>query len=231
MVADAAQIGQRSAELVDARPAAVSVGELKAAWIAIQAGQFRTPTETTQDVGQPATLPGVTGWVPGPGERVLIERATNALASVRQVPAPRVPDLPVALTVLDVGWDIGQVAATPTWLGVQVRGADLMVLVTRASVPGLRRLESALDLLAGVHACAAVLGPKPKKWPRPVRYSAGPLTRALLEAGRLFDVPADRGLAIAGLDATPLPAALQKAAATLLHLLPTANTTTRGETP
>ena len=75
-----------------------------------------------------------------------------------------------------------------------------------------------------------MIGPKPKKWPRPVGYSAGPLTRALEAAGRLVDVPQDRALAISGLDATPLPTPLLEAASTLLRLLPPADTIKKGKT-
>ena len=171
------------------------------------------------------------GWTRGTRDGVLLERASNVLVSIQEVPTPSVPDRAIALTVLDVGWGIGQVLATPGWLGEQVRGADLVVLVTTATVPSLRRLEGVLDLLVGTSTCAAVIGPRPKKWPRPVGYSAGPRTRALEEAGRLVDVPADRALAIAGLDATPLPASLLQAAATLLRLLPPAGTTMKGDTP
>ena len=281
-------------QTLGARRAAVSVDELKRAWIAVQAGRFRTGTGATRDLHQPASPPAGKAWEPGPAERVLpvigcagscgattislalagaaamparvvecssvtasglaaastaelglhesgwtrgtrdgilLERASNVLVSVQEVPTPSVPDRNIALTVLDVGWEIGQVLATPGWLGGQVRGADLVVLATTATVPGLRHLESALDLLAGTSTCAAVIGPKPKKWPRPVGYSAGPRTRALEAAGRLVDVPADRALAITGLDATPLPASLLHAAATLLRLLPPADTTMKGDTP
>jgi len=171
------------------------------------------------------------GWTRGTRDGILLERASNVLANLQEVPTPSVPDRPIALTVLDVGWEIGQVLATPGWLGGQVRGADLVVLVTTATVPGLRHLEGALDLLAGTSTCAAVIGPRSKKWPRPVGYSAGPRTRALQAAGRLVDVPADRALAIAGLDATPLPSSLLQAAATLLRLLPPVGTTMKGDTP
>jgi hypothetical protein len=171
------------------------------------------------------------GWTRGTRDGILLERASNVLMSIQEVPTPSVPDRPIALTVLDVGWEIGQILATPGWPGGQVRGADLVVLASTATVPGLRRLESALDLLAGTSTCAAVIGPRPKKWPRPVACSAGPRTRALEEAGRLVDVPADRALAIAGLDPTPLPASLLQAAATLLRLLPPAGTTMKGDTP
>ena len=171
------------------------------------------------------------GWTRGTRDGVLLERASNVLVSIQEVPTPSVPDRIIALTVLDVGWEIGQVLTTPAWLGEQVRSADLVILVTTATVPGLRRLEGALELLAGTSTCAAVIGPKRKKWPRPVGYSAGPLTRALEAAGRLVDVPQDRALAIAGLDATPLPTPLLDAAATLLRLLPPADTTMKGNTP
>ena len=144
---------------------------------------------------------------------------------------PSAPDRLIDLTVLDIGWEIGQVLVTPAWLGGQVRSADLLVLVTTATVPGLRRLECALDLLSGTNTCAAVIGPKPKKWPRPVGHSAGPLTRALEAAGRLVDVPEDRALAIAGLDATPLPTPVLDAAATLLRLLPAARSAMKGNAP
>jgi len=171
------------------------------------------------------------GWTRGTRDGVLLERASNVLVSVEEVPTPSIPDRIIALTVLDVGWEIGQVLTTPAWLGEQVRGADLVILVTTATVPGLRRLEGALELLAGTSTCAAVIGPKRKKWPRPVGYSAGPLTRALEAAGRLVAVPQDRALAIAGLDATPLPTPLLAAAATLLRLLPPADTTKKGNAP
>jgi hypothetical protein len=171
------------------------------------------------------------GWTRGTRDGVLLERASNVLANLQEVPTPSVPDRNIALTVLDIGWEIGQILATPGWLGGQVRGADLVVLATTATVPGLRRLEGALDLLAGTSTCAAVIGPKPKKWPRPVACSAGPRARALEVAGRLVDVPADRALAITGLDATPLPASLLQAAATLLRLLPAVGTTMKGDTP
>ena len=171
------------------------------------------------------------GWTRGTRDGVLLERASNVLVSVEEVPTPSIPDRNIGLTVLDVGWEIGQVLTTPAWLGEQVRSADLVILVSTATVPGLRRLEGALELLAGTRICAAVIGPKRKKWPPPVGYSAGPLTRALDQAGRLVAVPEDRALAIAGLDATPLPTPLLDAAAALLRLLPPADTTKKGKTP
>lgn len=171
------------------------------------------------------------GWTRGTRDGVLVERASDVVSSIASVPTPSVPDRDITLTVLDVGWEIGQILTTPAWLGEQVRSADFVVLVAIATVPGLRRLEGALDLLAGTRTYAAVIGPRRKKWPRPVGYSAGPLTRGLDEAGRLVDVPENRALAIAGLDTAPLPAPVLAAAATLLRLLPAGNTSAKESTP
>ena len=171
------------------------------------------------------------GWIRGTRDGVLLERSSTVLACVEQVPTPSRPDRPVGLSVLDVGWQIGQVLASTGWLGRQVRGADLVVLVATATVPGLRRLEYALALLAGTDACAAVIGPPRRRWPRPLRYAAGPLTESLEQAGRLIVIPPDRALAIAGLDTTALPSPLLDAAAALLRFSPTPQTTTKGSTP
>jgi len=181
--------------------------------------------------------PHESGWTRGTRDGILLERASDVLVSIQEVPTPSVPDPSIGLTVLDVGWEIGQVLTAPAWLGEQVLSADLVVLVTTATVPGLRRLEGALDLLVATGTrdagttCAAVVGPKRKKWPRLVGQSVGPLTRGLDQAGRLIDVPEDRALAIAGLDATSLPTPLLAAAATLLRLLPARDTVTKRSTP
>ena len=70
------------------------------------------------------------GWTRGTRDGVLLERASNVLVSVEEVPMPSVPDRIIGLTVLDVGWEIGQILTTPAWLGEQVRGAGLVILVT-----------------------------------------------------------------------------------------------------
>jgi hypothetical protein len=182
--------------------------------------------------------PHESGWTRGTRDGVLLERVSDVLVSIQEVPTPSTPDPFIGLTVLDVGWEIGHVLTARAWVGEQVLSADLVVLVTTATVPGLRRLEGALDLLAatgtrdaGTRPCAAVIGPKRKKWPRPVEYSVGPLTRGLDQAGRLVGVPQDRALAIAGLDGTPLPTPLLAAAATLLRLLPARGIAMKGSTP
>jgi hypothetical protein len=45
------------------------------------------------------------GWGRGMRGDVLLERAGGLLTRIDEVPLPSVPDRPLALTVLDVGWD------------------------------------------------------------------------------------------------------------------------------
>jgi hypothetical protein len=268
-------------QLVQEPPAVVSVAELKRAWLAVRAGQFRCTARLVPRTGPPAG-PVDAGWEPAAGDRVLpvlgctggcgastlalalataattaarvveccsptdsgliaastaelgvfepgwargtrgevlIERVSAPLARVEEVPRPGAPDRPVRLTVLDVGWEIGQVLGTGTWLAGQVRDAGRVLLATTATVPGLRRLETTLGLLAPRTVCAAVLGPRRRRWPRPVRHGIGPLTRSLDRAGRLVDLPESRRLAVNGVDTAPLPPALLDATARVLDLL------------
>jgi hypothetical protein len=92
-----------------------------------------------------------------------------------------------------------------------------VVVVTCATVPGLRHLECAHASLDGTPLVVAVVGPPRRRWSKAVRHSAGALTRAADSAGRLLVAPYDRRLAVAGLDSTPLPTAVLEAAATALE--------------
>jgi len=156
------------------------------------------------------------GWVQGSRGDLLLQRTGVALASLHDVPSP-MPAEKSTLTVLDVGWELGQVLNTPSWLAAQLSQAACVVVVTCATVPGLRHLEGALTLLDGTPTVVAVVGPPRKRWPKPVQHTAGSLTRAADHAGRLVVLPWDPRLAVAGLDSTPLPATLLDAAATVLE--------------
>jgi hypothetical protein len=156
------------------------------------------------------------GWVQGSRGDVLLQRTGVALASVHDVPSP-MPAEKSTLTVLDAGWELGQVLNTPSWVAAQLSQAAAVIVVTCATVPGLRHLEGALALLDGTPTVVAVLGPPRKRWPKPVQHTAGPLTRAADQAGRLVVIPWDPRLAVAGLDSTPLPQTLLDAAATVLE--------------
>ena len=139
------------------------------------------------------------GWLQGRRDDILIERCGDVLLGPHDVPLPAPTDLPV--TVLDVGWELGQVLAGNGWLSEHLLNAPTVIVVTAATVPGLRRLEGALALLTHTRVFAAVIGP---------------LTARADQRGDLTGLPYDRGLAVRGLDSTPLPPPLVKAAARLL---------------
>ena len=130
--------------------------------------------------------------------------------------APPPAEAPL-LTIVDVGHQLEQILAGSGWLSGLLTGGPMVVLVARATVPGLRRLESSLHLLAGVPV-AAVVGPPLRRWPRPVRSSVGRLTGSLIESGRLVQVPEDRQLAALGITPRPLPGPLLGAAGSLFAL-------------
>jgi hypothetical protein len=156
-------------------------------------------------------------WVQGTRGDVLLERTGQPLTtSPLDVPVPSPAPSAVQLTVLDVCWELGPLLTTRCWLADHVQQADQLVLVAAATVPGLRRLESTLETLTAKVIVAAVVGPPRRRWPAAVRHSLGPSTRALDRAGRLVVMPFDRRLAFAGLDSTPLPAALTAAASQVL---------------
>jgi hypothetical protein len=116
------------------------------------------------------------GWMQGTRGDVLLQRADHALASVHDIPPP-MPGTKTTLTILDVGWELGQVLNTASWLAGQLKNAAAGVVVTCAMVPGFRHLEGALALLQGSPTVVAVIGPPLKRWPKPVHNSAGSLTR------------------------------------------------------
>lgn len=176
------------------------------------------------------------GWRQGKRDQVLIERASEVLAGVDEVPAPTPAEHPTQLTVLDIGWEIGQLVATDSWVTDALAAADQIVVVTTATIPGMRRLDGTLELLGTqappqsqrdprAHAegtaltdrtWVAVLGPRRKKWPRGIeRAAGGPAARRVLAGDRLVEIPEDRALAVHGLDSRPVPPPLLTAAARL----------------
>ena len=159
------------------------------------------------------------GWALARRDRVLIARAAGVLHGVADVPPPDQVPGPVGLSVLDVGWDLGQVLAGAGWLGEQVTAAETVVAVTSATVPGLRRLENAVTVLGAERVIAAVVGAARRRWPRPLVAAIGPHTASVDRAGRLLSVPVDAALAVRGLDSSPLPRPLLGAATTLLSRL------------
>lgn len=158
------------------------------------------------------------GWVHGTRDHVQLSRADGTRATPDMVPTPSPTDAPV-VTVVDFGSQLAQVLAGHGWLTSLLGDAPTVVVVARANVPGLRRLESCLHLLDSDRAVAAVLGPPQRRWTRPVANSVGGLTRAAIDSGRLVEIPEDRTLAVHGLTPDPLPARLVTAGGVLLSHL------------
>ncbi|MDC5698077.1 hypothetical protein OO014_12480 [Intrasporangium calvum] len=166
------------------------------------------------------------GWRRGSRDHVLIDRTSRSALTPGDLPIP--PESDVDLSIVDVARPAEAVLATECWLRELLVSGEPLLLVTTATMPGLRRLETTLALLADhrdvSHCVVAVLGPRLARWPRPVRHSTGPRTNALEETGRLVAIPCDRRLAVTGPDTAPLPSAVvAAAAATALELMPTAD--------
>ena len=173
-----------------------------------------------------------TGWRRGLRDglhhRILLERAADRIATAAAVPLPTDPDRPVSVTVLDCGWELDHLLAEG-WLAELVTTAPALVVAATATVPGMRRLEVALDALQSTQVTAAVLGPRRKKWGRAVEGSLGPATRALDAIDGLVEIPLDRDLAVHGPTSAPLPQPLITAAAHLLDRLPSPTAASAGD--
>jgi hypothetical protein len=162
--------------------------------------------------------PHPSGWRRGMRGDVLLERASGLMTRIDEVPVPSVPDQPVALTVLDLGWDLRHVLDVPSWIGEQLETAGVVVVVTRATIPGLLHLETTLSVLDRIRIVAAMLGSPGRRWSKAVWQSSGPMTKALEDSGRLIVIPHDSRLAAVGLDSRPLPRQVLEAAHAVLEL-------------
>jgi hypothetical protein len=155
------------------------------------------------------------GWIQGSRDRVLLQRRPERFTELRVLPLPpRWED--AGLTLVDCPWELTQVLASQSWLGAFAAGCERVVLVCRTTVPGLRRLENYLALLGPDRCHVVAIGPPPRRWPRTVTCSLGPVTRNQLSAGRLVSLPEHPGLATNGITADELPPSLLPPALELL---------------
>lgn len=152
------------------------------------------------------------GWIVGRRDQVHLARPSVLHLGAGELPLPDDSAVGTSLSVLDVGWELGQLLALRGWLSATVDAAPQVVLVGTATVPGLRRLEATLNLLDLARPVVAVRGPDPRRWPRELTTAMGPATRDQYRAGRWVVVPHDKRLALRGIDSTPLPPALVAAA-------------------
>lgn len=155
------------------------------------------------------------GWLRGSRNDVLVERRGDDTRSPEQLSTPAHSDMP--FTVIDSAWDISTLLRSPGWLGYLARTAESVVLVTRATVPGLRRLEASVAVVGEERVIAATVGAR--RWHRPVEQSLGSVIHRLRAAGRVVHVPEVPALAVSGLTPDPLPSALIRSAEALLTLL------------
>lgn len=147
-------------------------------------------------------------WRRGSRGDVLLERPITDDATV---PVPT--ESSVEWTFVDTSWTTASGPGTG-WLMSVLRTLDDVVLVTNATVPGVRSLESCAELL-GRDALGVVVGPTIKRWPRPVKVAAAGMPARV----HLADFPLDSRLQVTGMTPDPLPAALLKAAQNVLALL------------
>ncbi len=157
------------------------------------------------------------GWTVGRRDQVHLARPSASYLRTGELPFPDDAAIGTVLSVLDVGWNLEQVLASRGWVGATLDAASPVVFVGTATVPGLRRLETALTLLAPSHAVVAVRGPDPRRWPRELTAAIGPATKDQRRTGRWVAVPHDRRLAFRGVDSAPLPPALLTAARDVLR--------------
>lgn len=152
------------------------------------------------------------GWRRGSRGPVVLERRLTTDSQVRPSRAS------VSLTVLDAPASVLLPDAVG-WLADAVRRHRPLVLVTRATVPALRRLEACLSLVDDHSFClGAVVGPELRRWPKVLGRSLGVRSSELVAAGRVVSFPHDRRLEVAGLTPDPLAAPLIRAGAAVLTL-------------
>lgn len=145
------------------------------------------------------------GWVQGTRDAVLIERRSDRVLSFAAMPAPAPTGR--RLTVVDCPGDVDVLLATSGWLGELARTVASVVVVSRPSGPGLRRLEAAVGLLGAARVQGVLVG-APRHWPRQLERYLGPICRQLRAGSRLVLVPHDARLAVEGLTPDSLPASL-----------------------
>ena len=156
-----------------------------------------------------AELGETSGWLRADRDAVRLDRRADNNPFAVPTPLASSGDETV---VVDAGHDLDVVGQTP-WLRELLERADV-ILVCRATIPGLRRLEAklaALDALGRPVAAALVIGPARKRWPKDLGSTLGRLTRGMDADGGLLTVAHDPSLAYHGIDTSPLPSDLQRA--------------------
>lgn len=142
-------------------------------------------------------------------------RVFRPVRSASLIDLPSMPPCESDLVVTDSGTDWRTLTSTVSPLWPPDKGAELIV-VFRATVPGIRHGEGALAALPGN---PYVVGVGAKRWPPPVAAAFGPRLGSARSQGRVALFPADRHLELNGIDTEPFAKPLAGAAAQLIELI------------
>ena len=142
----------------------------------------------------------VDGWMLGRRGNVEVRRPTRAVTTPGAIPPFDAP--PEGFVVVDAGWPLVALQNESGWLPTLLRTARLVV-VSRATVPGASRAETALHRLGRDEITLAMVGAR--RLPDLLVASGGPRVKQLYDAGRIVAVPHDKRLAMHGVDASAAP--------------------------
>ena len=155
---------------------------------------------------------GLGPWRRGRRGYVTVDRPTRSTSLAE---LPQLPSTESAAVVIDAGSGWRNLSSEPNRLWPPDEDTNLLV-VCRATVPGVRHAELAL---AGLIGEPFVVGVGANRWPRLVSAAFGTrMTRAMRE-GRVGLIPADRRLELNGIDTDPLPRSVGVAAVRLAELI------------
>ena len=149
------------------------------------------------------------GWRRGRRGRVMLARPVDQIPQVAPDFGPDAAGVVVA--------DLGHLDLVGTAVaGLEVSAEARLVVVCRASVPGVRRAE---QLLARLDRPVAVAVVGPARWPGVVLASGGPRLAAVRQSGLMVAVPLARRLQVDGPSSAGLPRGVMAAGRALWRLL------------
>lgn len=159
---------------------------------------------------------GERGWRQGRRGDLLVQRSPiDTSPTPEDCPTPPVDGGPA---IVDLGWDAVNVLGTAGWIPTALTDPAVpLVIVTRCTIPLMRRLSVALDALqaTGRDVRVAVVGMRPRTWPRTVPQPE--TLRHLADSGRVIPIPEIGALTVRGLDSRPLPRSVLIAATNLIN--------------
>jgi hypothetical protein len=150
--------------------------------------------------------------------RIGRRRAITVLRPIGVTSLADLPPLPrteANVVLIDAGADVQTLVCGPHALWPPAAGAELVV-VCRATVPGVRHAEGALLTLPGN---PFVVGVGAKRWRNPVAAAFGPRLSTAQSQGRVGLIPADRHLELNGVETERFAKPVVVAAAHLIELI------------